>query len=65
MSRGDHSPGLLAQVRDGALPWSTLLGVWAAVLLGAFILFGVGLAQPEVLHNAAHDARHAAGFPCH
>lgn len=65
MSRGDRSPGLLAQARGGVLPWSSLIGVWAAVVFGAFILFGTGLAQSEVLHNAAHDARHAAGFPCH
>ncbi len=36
-----------------------------AALIGAFILFGVGLAQPDTLHNAAHDARHAFAFPCH
>ena len=36
-----------------------------AALIGAFILLGVGFAQPEVLHNAAHDARHAFAFPCH
>ncbi len=37
----------------------------AAALIGVFILFGVGLAQPDSLHNAAHDARHAFAFPCH
>ena len=36
-----------------------------AALIGVFILFGVGLAQPDSLHNAAHDARHAFAFPCH
>ncbi len=36
-----------------------------AVLLGLFILFGTGLAQPDILHNAAHDTRHAFSFPCH
>ncbi len=42
--------------------------VVAAVLaatLGVFILFGVGFAGPSVLHNAAHDTRHATPFPCH
>ena len=34
-------------------------------LLGTFLLFGVGFAQSEVLHNAAHDTRHAMIFPCH
>ena len=36
-----------------------------AALIGVFVLFGVGLAQPDTLHNAAHDARHAFAFPCH
>ncbi len=36
-----------------------------AALLGLFILFGVGIAQPEIMHNAAHDSRHALTFPCH
>lgn len=35
------------------------------VLLGVFFLWGVGFAQPDMLHNAAHDARHAFSFPCH
>lgn len=39
--------------------------VLAAALLGVTLLYGVGLAQPHVAHNAAHDTRHATGFPCH
>jgi len=37
----------------------------AAILLGVFVLFGVAFAGPEVIHNAAHDSRHAFAFPCH
>jgi cobalt transporter subunit CbtB len=36
-----------------------------AALLGLFILYGVGIAQPDLIHNAAHDTRHAIAFPCH
>ncbi len=36
-----------------------------AFLLGTFFLYGAGFAQPDALHNAAHDARHAFAFPCH
>ena len=36
-----------------------------AVLLGTFLLLGTGLAQPDMLHNAAHDTRHGFAFPCH
>lgn len=38
--------------------------VWAA-LLGVFIVFSMGFAQPQALHDAAHDSRHAHAFPCH
>ena len=34
-------------------------------LLGVFLLIGVGFANPDIIHNAAHDARHAHAFPCH
>jgi cobalt transporter subunit CbtB len=44
---------------------STGLQLTTAVLLGVVILFGVGFTSPSVLHNAAHDVRHAQGFPCH
>ena len=34
-------------------------------LLGMFLLLGVGFAGPDIIHNAAHDTRHANLFPCH
>jgi cobalt transporter subunit CbtB len=37
----------------------------AAAGLGIVLLFGAGFAPMEALHNAAHDSRHSAGFPCH
>ena len=42
-----------------------LAAAFAAFTLGAMIVFTVGFAGSEVLHNAAHDTRHATGFPCH
>ena len=44
---------------------ATVLGAAVSLTLGVFVLFGVGFAQPQLLHNAAHDARHAFTFPCH
>ena len=35
------------------------------LFLGAFLTWGVGMAHDSRLHNAAHDTRHAIGFPCH
>ena len=43
----------------------TVAAALFAIVLGMFIVFGVGLAQPELLHNAAHDLRHSIAFPCH
>lgn len=36
-----------------------------AALLGLSLIFVAGFAEVDVLHNAAHDARHSAAFPCH
>lgn len=36
-----------------------------AFLLGCVVLYGAGFVQTSAVHNAAHDMRHSAGFPCH
>ncbi len=36
-----------------------------AVVFGVFIVGVTGFANIDVVHNAAHDARHANAFPCH
>lgn len=41
------------------------LQLFAALLLGAVILYGAGFVQASAVHNAAHDMRHSQGFPCH
>lgn len=33
--------------------------------MGIALIFTVGHLQAETLHDAAHDVRHATGFPCH
>lgn len=41
----------------------------AAIALAAFIGLAIvtiaGHVQTSALHDAAHDSRHAMGFPCH
>jgi cobalt transporter subunit CbtB len=44
---------------------SVLAQTCAALLFGLVIIFAVGFAPMEVVHNAAHDARHSLAFPCH
>ncbi|MFN0194471.1 MAG: CbtB domain-containing protein [Aestuariivirga sp.] len=36
-----------------------------ALVIGAALIFVVGLSQMAAAHNTAHDTRHAIGFPCH
>ena len=35
------------------------------VFIGATLVFTVGMSHIASAHNAAHDTRHAIGFPCH
>ncbi len=44
---------------------TALLSVLGMVLLGLTIMIAAGHAQSATLHDAAHDVRHATGFPCH
>lgn len=36
-----------------------------AMALGLFVIGVVGFSHIDVIHNAAHDVRHANAFPCH
>lgn len=45
-----------------------MTNAWSALLvaaLGLALIVAAGFAETQVLHNATHDARHSAGFPCH
>ncbi|HSH80324.1 MAG TPA: CbtB-domain containing protein [Herpetosiphonaceae bacterium] len=67
--------GKLFTAAGFSLPWS-ILGLLGLALLG---LFAIGFDQGQLLapflgklsyqlnllHEVAHDARHAAAFPCH
>jgi len=44
---------------------SSAMGLAIAMLAGVFLLVASGIAQATVLHDAAHDQRHAMAFPCH
>ncbi len=51
--------------RTTALSSAGLLSILFVALIGATVLFVAGHAQSATLHDAAHDMRHATGFPCH
>lgn len=42
-----------------------LVAGFLAMTIGSFLIFGAGFAHSSVLHDTAHDVRHANGFPCH
>lgn len=65
MSKTDalmHSTPALQQL----LPRTAVLAsAGVAALLGMIVLYGVGFAGPDLIHNAAHDTRHSISVPCH
>ena len=42
-----------------------LVSILGAAALGLGLLFAAGFAQATVMHDTAHDQRHAMAFPCH
>ena len=48
-----------------AVPSQRLSAIVLAMTLGVALVFLSGFAAPAVVHNAAHDWRHAHNFPCH
>ena len=59
-----HTTASPSAARAGDLPRAVPAAA-GAILLGLFILFGVGFAGSATLHNVAHDTRHSFSFPCH
>lgn len=53
-------------VQAQAAPHATgIAGIATVFMAGLVLLFLSGIAQATVLHDAAHDQRHAMAFPCH
>ena len=44
---------------------TNILTIAFVALMGLGMVFIAGHAQSAALHDAAHDVRHTAGFPCH
>jgi cobalt transporter subunit CbtB len=52
-------------VKTASISRSNIATIAVVFLMGASMVFLAGFAQSATLHDAAHDVRHAAGFPCH
>ena len=59
------SNGQLAEKSVVSRSVAKMISVAIAMLLGTTVLFLVGFSSNSFLHGAAHDVRHASGFPCH
>ncbi len=53
-----------AQIRAEVLK-DKILPAMLAGFIGLGLLYAAGFAETAQLHNAAHDGRHSASFPCH
>ncbi len=69
---GNHTSDILAadtatprSVTAASLVSARVLSAIVALLLGVGILFVAGFSSNDFVHAAAHDVRHASGFPCH
>ena len=55
----------LPESRSASLPKDRTLVGALTLLVGLGFVFLVGFAPLSAVHNAAHDTRHSAAFPCH
>ena len=62
---GQRSRDMTTKALAAARADTGLLSIAAAFLAGAMLLTLAGFAQASVLHDSAHDTRHAIAFPCH
>lgn len=44
---------------------SSTANILATFAFGALMILAVGFIPTSEVHNAAHDTRHSAAFPCH
>ena len=56
---------MTAQTQSRVLGSTNLVAIALCAFIGLAIVTLAGHAQTSGLHDAAHDTRHAAGFPCH
>lgn len=54
----NRNPAITRKINDS-------LQLTFAMLIGLSIFAGVAFAHPQLIHNAAHDSRHAIAVPCH
>lgn len=56
---------MTTRTHAGARADTGLAAILAAAFIGGLLIFSAGFANSAMLHDAAHDGRHAISFPCH
>lgn len=56
---------MIAKTYSASRSDTGLAAILLTAFLGAGLLFVAGFVDAAVIHDAAHDTRHAIGFPCH
>ncbi|MCV0424722.1 MAG: CbtB-domain containing protein [Roseibium sp.] len=56
---------MTTQTAKTTLSATKIVSLAFAAVLGVAIISITGHVQAGALHDAAHDVRHATGFPCH
>ena len=61
ISTASHS----TSASSAATQTQRLTAAVSAMILGACLVYFAGFSHIDAVHNAAHDTRHSAAFPCH
>ena len=56
---------MITQTHTATGASTSLMAIVFCALIGIGIVSVAGHVQATTLHDAAHDTRHATGFPCH
>ena len=56
---------MTSQTQSQSTSLSAISAAFIVAVLGIGLMTVTGHVQAATLHDAAHDVRHATGFPCH
>ncbi len=62
---GEGVKNMTTQVLTTGRSTSGIAAIMVCAMIGLGIVAMAGHVQASALHDAAHDVRHATGFPCH
>jgi cobalt transporter subunit CbtB len=60
-----RSMNMITQTQSSSTLLSGIGAAFVIAFMGIALMVVTGHVQSATLHDAAHDMRHASGFPCH